>query len=503
MTTTSPNTTQQKAEDQMLLSDRAASIGWFFIESYYDFYNNNIENIHKIYRADASISHNKFPMDVKEPKTIYKASGTKAIKTRFANESSLKYTNRIVVTSANFEVCLNDKILIVVCGEWSKNGSSYWQFTQTFLLTPGKKENSFDVANDILVYIDLEETKDEPIIVTEEENTTENKSNGSVPKEAETMKSSTEPKDKKPEEIKVPKTAAINPIAKDVEDVVEKKDVAQESKSKKKVEPVVAEKIEVNAQEKKPVKTEREPEPEVISEKEKVEQEKPEQPQVDSHTSAADATVTTEETDKKDKEIKKEKVVTPEPSELETENTSKSGTPLSWAALASQAAPLKHSNKPSISSPSQVITPPSSKASSQQPQSQPPSLSSQTPQQQQQNIKYKKEDWFPIYIRGVKQLDEKQLKDHLTKKFGGIKFFKPNGNIALCDFFSEDSQKKALEAKETTVDNITIQLEHRESKASNNGGKKVKDQKEKINGDSKRGRNDKKQSGKKNKSTSS
>ena len=38
--------------------------------------------------------------------------------------------------------------------------------------------------------------------------------------------------------------------------------------------------------------------------------------------------------------------------------------------------------------------------------------------------KFRKEDWYPIYIRGIRLLDEKELKDHLSKKFGELKFLK-------------------------------------------------------------------------------
>lgn len=116
-----------------------------------------------------------------------------------------------------------------------------------------------------------------------------------------------------------------------------------------------------------------------------------------------------------------------------------------------------------------------------------------------------KEDWFPIYIRGVKDIDEDKLKNHLTKKFGEIKFFRVFVNIALCDFVEGDAQKKALEAKETEVDGYVIQLEVRESKTHTGNKANIKNPKDKVsNGttNEKRGRNDKKQNSKKNRSSS-
>lgn len=44
---------------------------------------------------------------------------------------------------------------------------------------------------------------------------------------------------------------------------------------------------------------------------------------------------------------------------------------------------------------------------------------------------------------------------------------KVNVYIALCDFVDFESQQKALDAKETTINGVTIQLEVRESKSIN------------------------------------
>lgn len=87
--------------------------------------------------------------------------------------------------------------------------------------------------------------------------------------------------------------------------------------------------------------------------------------------------------------------------------------------------------------------------------------------------KYKKDEWFPIYIRGIRDpITEELLRKHLSAKFGPIKFLKVNIFIALCDFVDYELQQRALDAKETTLSGITIQLEVRESKA-NNGYTKV------------------------------
>ncbi|KAK6457741.1 uncharacterized protein RJT20DRAFT_26090 [Scheffersomyces xylosifermentans] len=444
--TTSPPPSGNPApvQDAAVLSDeRASSIGWYFIVSYYDFYNTNIDNIHKIYHQHAAISHDAFPegpletstdSDKDTTKTIHKAQGTEAIKARFKIEADQKTANRIVVTSAAFEVSLNKNILIVVFGEWSKNDSPYHQFTQTFVLTPGKKENTFDVANDILKFIDFGEFKSTTKTVEKsikvEEKTTEvpvsaSVSNGDVPAVTKDVSSA-------------PAEEIVSPTPEDA--------------------------------------APQEPEADVAEEEETVE---------DDDEGAKEFSPADSEDFKKDSE---------------DESPSKApAQPLSWAALASQAAPVKTKPVPS------------------------PGLGKPTPSPVKKAAtaaaaaaaataggKFKKEEWFPIYIRGVRSLDEKALREHISKNFGELKFFKTSSNIALCDFVTVDAQQKALESRETVIDGITIQLEPRESKTGNNyhnGNKKVfKDQKEKPNGGAevKRNRSDKKiASGKKTNRTAS
>ena len=153
---------------------------------------------------------------------------------------------------------------------------------------------------------------------------------------------------------------------------------------------------------------------------------------------------------------------------------------MTWAALAQQAVPIKQTTK-STGSSSAVAKPVSAGSSS----GATPTVkklvtsfssinnSTTSPGQHGSNGgggggKFRKEDWYPIYIRGIRLLDEKELKDHLSKKFGELKFFKVNQNIALVDFVHQEAQRKALDAKETTLDGVTFALEPRESKTGNN-----------------------------------
>lgn len=98
----------------------------------------------------------------------------------------------------------------------------------------------------------------------------------------------------------------------------------------------------------------------------------------------------------------------------------------------------------------------------------PPPPKSASPSQQQVSAnKFKKEEWYPIYIKQV-EVDDEDLKNALIKQFGDIKFYKRNSKAALVDFKYKADQQKALEAKELIVKDNVILLEPRVHKAFNN-----------------------------------
>lgn len=403
-----PNSAPATAQETKLTDERAVTIGWFFIHSYYDFYNNKIENIHKIYNKLASISHSKFPSETSdESNEIYKAKGIDAIKLRFKNDDVLDNSNRIVITNAAFEVSLEKNLLIVVYGEWSKNSSPYYQFSQTFLLTPapGANDERFDVANDILRFENVD----------------------NVIKSIESTEVKEEPK-----EVAVEKEKDVEPVEEEKEEP--KEEPKEETKEEPKEEPKEAEPVEEPVEDK--------------SEPVEVKQSTPEVPA----SEASSSTPTS--------------ASTPVTSATSTMSPpAKPAAPLSWAALASQAAAAapKAAKSPSIPTPAVA-------------KSQPAKKSPATPT----TSKFKKEEWFPIYIRGVKSINEKRLRDVLSKSFGELKFFRTNLDIALVDFVTQEAQQEALNAKEIKIDGISISLEPRGSKTGNNfhsTGKKQKEQK--------------------------
>ncbi|EDK39919.2 hypothetical protein PGUG_04017 [Meyerozyma guilliermondii ATCC 6260] len=413
-----------------LSEKRASSIGWYFIESYYGFFNDGIDNIHKLYHPQASVSHSSFPSDNSE-KVLHQAVGIDAIRKRFTKIEPA--VNRIVISSADIQVCLQDKILIVVYGEWSRDNGPFWQFSQTFLLCPGKRETIIDLANDVLRFVDYNSfsTAKEEEEKTEKTETTE-KTEG-----------------EKPEAEKVDKTG-------------EKPALTAEKPAEKSISETKSESDKPTAE-----KTRAEPEPSAESASEQADY-VPSGSTGDAETAPSSVEPETQQ------ESGKGETNNDADHSAESEQTSapEEKGPLTWAALAATAKESRaQAAKPAprkVSTPSAVSSPPASGSAA---------ASVAGNGVSSGNGKYKKEDWFPIYIRGVKDVEENSLRDHLTKNFGPIKFLKSNMNIALCDFQDAESQRRALNAKETTVDGIAISLEVRESKAN---VKAFKAQKEKT-----------------------
>lgn len=414
-----------------LLEKRASSIGWYFIELYYGFFNDGIENIHKLYHPQASVSHLSFPAEGSE-KVLHQAVGIDAIRKRFSKVEPA--VNRIVISSADIQVCLQDKILIVVYGEWSRDNGPFWQFSQTFLLCPGKRETILDLANDVLRFVDYNLFSG----IKEEEKT--DKSENAEKAERVEKADRVEKAEKAEKAEKVEK--AEKPAEKDKPSAT---DSGEKSTEPSKSEPEASEIALEQADSVPSGSGNAETAPSSVE---------PEasQPRSDSGKGGANSDA--------DHSAETEQAAAPEEK-----------GPLTWAALAATAKETRaQAAKPAprkVSTPSAVSSPPASGSAASVAGS--GVLSG--------NGKYKKEDWFPIYIRGVKDVEENSLRDHLTKSFGPIKFLKSNMNIALCDFQDAESQRRALNAKETIVDGIAILLEVRELKAN---VKAFKAQKEKT-----------------------
>lgn len=475
--TTSPPASNTVQPVNGEVNSQPDSIGWLFIEKYYELYTKNINNLYVLYDKNASISHDKFPASEKSSsRVLYKAKGTDAIKDHFKADSNDAKKNRVVITSANFQFSVDKSILIVVFGEWSKGDSQYWPFSQTFLLT-SRKETVYDVVNDILKFVDFEEYKPQVTVVKQQESTpvsntpTENEESIPVTSDVTTTEVTEPAPLSKYEVSEEPKsesdTSAVENQAKTkvvASDPI-KENKAESSKAKETLEsaktPEVVEtstvKEDVKAVESKPVK----PSSEKVTESKK-----------------------SEESKKSDSKPEKES------------KQRNSNQPLSWADLAAKEPPKSAAKIATVASPgaAKVAPAPSPIVKKASPPSVPvPTI--QNPPQAQANGKYKKEDWYPIYIRNV-EIDPEVLRQALIKEFGAIKFFKKNVKIALCDFENKEHQEAALKQKQMKIGENTVYLEPREPRDSRDSksfsGK----------ADFKRSRSDKKQNAKKNGSAS-
>lgn len=449
MTVSSP-TGSQNTNKQILLIERAESIGWYFIESYYDFYNKNIANLYKLYNVGGCLCHSEFKEGSQGRKTLHKARGIESLKNYFEKQAQKSVQNKIVVTSADIQICLEDNILIVVFGEWSKNDSDYCTFTQTFVLSPGKKENTFDLANDNLRYINFgdyevievgTEKPKESVKVEENKEVKENTASSASSGAARDPKNETDGKEEK--DVTSPGVevrGSIDDIKPQVEHISAKETFSSKgATSSSEGDEKKTQENGASGQE-EAVQTESRRFEQLGSEKQETREKNDDLPEEPSDQVAPQEEPATDEGKQKDSVSQSQ--------------------PISWAALAAQQPPSSMKTA-TVSSPLKA-TPTIATAAAKKPTSSP---ECPVPQPIPTNQgKYKKEDWFPIYIRGVKGVDEEKLKIHLVKKFGEIKFFRVFDNIALCDFVSGQAQKKALDAKAIELDGRTIQLEVRESK---------------------------------------
>ncbi|CAI5760590.1 unnamed protein product [Candida verbasci] len=445
-----------------LSEDRASSIGWYFIKSYYDFFVTKLDEIYKIYHPKASIIHDLFPEDVKfnneidgtidqngkgpeEIPSVYKANGIEAVKKFFKKYNASSSTNnRIVITSACFQVSMDKNILIVTFGEWSKNNSPFKRFCQTFVLVPGKKENTYDVSNDILRFIESNGFKD----ISEESPAMVQSSKSQVIDSVDSVS-----KESSDSTLNLPQADAVEESDNIKESLAQPNNVPPQSilnESNENFDELQKGESELESNEKEPLHNE-----------------------IKSGDTEEIGNVA-EESASERKQVENLEKTENDKEDAKKNSTSKPNQQLTWADLAYQAVPVStpKSNVAKATSTTATTTTASSSSSTtakstggNAKKSAPQSSSTSSAAT---NGKFRKEDWFPIYIRGIRQLDEKTLKQHLSKTFGDLKFFKVNQNIALCDFVDQQAQKKALTAKETTLDGITFNLEPRESKTGNN-----------------------------------
>ncbi|KAJ8140230.1 hypothetical protein OY671_006575 [Metschnikowia pulcherrima] len=416
----------EKSAPQPELSTEA--VGWMFLQKYYGSYTTDMAALYTFYDAEASVRHDGYPNEHAENsgekvvKTVHVAQGN-AVRT-FYEEKAAKSEekDKIVVENAAFQPSVAGSIVIVVSGSWKRGTSALWPFVQTFVLK-AKGKTVFDIANDVLTFVDYAEehkdTQTEVAIVEEK-----------PAEKTEADKESGESSEEKKEPVSEPETAAETTAPEPKE--AQKEDAEEESAT----EP--AKNV--------PAASEAKAEP--------------------TQTDSSEATTETIETP-----------VAPEPeTSSEPEKPAAPAVPAqkpTWANLAA-IGPKTTSKTAAVVSPAAVKSVPavSAPVSAAKKTASP----SQAPAQAAPNGKFKKEEWYPIYIKNV-DVEEDELKAAIIKQFGDIKYFKKTNKTALCDFKSKDDQQRALETRELVIRSNVILLEPRIHKVFNGKPDAKKDKK--------------------------
>lgn len=392
-------TTSPAPDVGKVLGDQdAASIGWSFISTYFEHFNNQVDKMYRLYTPDALVSHAKFP----GPDTrgeVLAAKGTEAIKERFSDDDCADRTNRIVITNAAFDVCFGSNILVVVYGEWAKGQSEFHQFTQTIILKKAaKNEMVYSIANDVLRFLDWE-LKDAS---TEPETTLESKA-----------------------------TVAVTAV-----DQEEKEDEAEETKEESK---------ETKEETKEESKEESTEEAKVEAKEEVAEatEEATEAKEV-----AAEAKEESAEPKDEPKEEPKEEAKDEQDPQAEPQ-TEPSG-PVSWAASLHKTTPA---TKPAatVKPAAKKVTPPAKNGST-TPQATTPTT---------QHTKGFKNEWFSVLVKGqgIHNIPEDTLKQFIVDNYGAVKYWKHHGPAIVCDFVSAESQKRALDDGRADVEDSYVAFE--------------------------------------------
>lgn len=404
------NTTKAPADD---LSTE--SIGWLFIQKYYSTYTSECNKLFSFYGANASLLHDGFPKS--DVKTVNQAVGIDAIKTFFTTQAESTEQNKIVVSRADFQRSVEGSILIVVCGSWIRE-TAMWQFVQTFVLSE-KAKAVYDIANDVMKVFDFSDLEEKPVVTNEVRAEAEKEAAVAEPVENGRVEEATE----KPEDKEV--RAEVEEVA-----VSEPKAPAAASA------PVPAASSASPAASRTPSAPVEKAEPEKASKDTKAE-------------AKAEAKAETK-AEAKPAPKNSEKPTWANLAAIEPKNPPKNTVVATTAAKTATvaAAPVK---KPAQASATAAPT----------------ATAPLTATQQHQNgNKFRKEEWYPIYIRNV-EVTEEELTAALIKQFGDIKFFKKSNRAALCDFRRKEDQQKALEAKEIVVNGNVILLEPRVHKPFN------------------------------------
>jgi len=461
-------------------------ITYSFANYYYQNLHNDPTQLYQLYTEDAKLTHSKIPTNNEDQEIIHKSIETETFQNKseilkFYSNSNLENCKIRVSSIDHQSIEQINSILISIIGELARTDESpVYRFTQTFILVPGKKANSFDISNDIFRLIpdddfelnQAEESEDVKEIVEPTKKIDEEtpKMNGELKKDE--LNSD------------VPTVGSNQTSAPIVErpEKEEVKDVEKEAKEANDVKEAPKEEVKESKEESKPEVKESKPEVKEVAESKKKnikEETKKELKSEVNEESSKESVSEIKESSKPKQESK--------PKTEEKKVDSKPPTKLSWAAqISSRAAnapapvvsPKPKVTKPvttaSSSTPSPSLSKESKESSPKQtsatasttvsPEQKPQQTQSQSQGQQPQQQRKKFEHLYPVLIKGTDVLSAHELRIALDENFGKTTKVEPRGNFALADFEIEKSQKKALTTKHLKIKESRVTIEPKPKK---------------------------------------
>ncbi|KAG0285593.1 hypothetical protein BGZ96_010177 [Linnemannia gamsii] len=423
-------------------------VGMMFVHEYYTFLNKEPARLHCFYNKHSTMSHG---IQGEDTENIH------------AKIIALDFEDcKVLVSNVDSQTSQNGGIMIQVLGEMSNRGGPSQKFVQTFFLAEQPK--GFYVLNDIFRY--LKDDSDIEAEVVEEE-----------------QQQQQEPEVVNPPSVHEPEIAICPPAP-----VIPEPEIAICPRAP---EPEVA--ICPPAPEPEVAICPPAPEPVVEEKKPAVEEKKAEKKhEHKKHDKKADKKETKKDAAKKDTEGS-EKPKTPEPSKKQN------GAPVAAAVTAETAAPITETPTPVVEAPAPVPAPAptgppkpktwanlaannlgqwgsqasAAKGSSvniPQPAAPKPQVVSQPKpqqqQQQQQGAPHKangRDEFFPIYVKGITdRVSEEQLREAFAK-FGPVKVFDftQKRNCAYVDFATAEAMHSALKQNKIAVGSEFVFAEER------------------------------------------
>jgi UBP3-associated protein BRE5 len=427
------------------------AITYSFARFYYSQLHEDPSKLYQIYSTNAKLTHSTIPsFDANElNNNVKKPIETKALSTHaeiqsFYADLNLK-DSKIRISNIDSQSILNEKsILVNVLGELALTDESpVFRFTQSFILTPGSAQDTYDIANDIfsLISDDYLETAAGNEQKEEKDTTAE---------ASETTVNAAEP-------VKV-----TEDLEKDVKEPEVKQEINKEAV-------------------KEAVKEERQKTPDANETKESKDKDHPKKsskvakPDSKQHIKKESKSPKQETKQKIDKtEVKAEskesepsKEIKEEPKQEEDGSEDKENVaPVNSSIKLSWAEQIAATDKPFAVSKPKPTPKPKEASKSPQPAAPAPKASTQTATTTKPpGPKRKPDHSHPVIVSGIGELAATEIRVQLEREFGKTVKVEPKGRYALVSFETSESRQKALKKKTLSINEHVVKIEDKSDSA--------------------------------------